>query len=231
MSNTLLAIQAYAAGADRVRRHWPYYKLAGCDIVGFDREDQRVSWPDGILCAKSIGKGGYVGPGKLCAFLLDCFDYLVRTPLFDSYTDFCVVEHDAIFLKLLPPHPGGLVTHMGGHGGDPNFRGQHFYHCPWWADRTTATKIVDWGSRMLRVGLNEHDFPDRFLGLMADLYDLPITSSASFSVNAIDTPSHLAAARASIRLGAYFVHGVKTEEQLRDVTAEVGPIKELCRHV
>ena len=79
-------------------------------------------------------------------------------------------------------------------------------------------QVIEFGGRMLKAQLYEKGFIDRFLGLMADLYNLPITAAPSYSTDTIDRPEFMQAARDAIKNGAVYLHGVKTESQLLELT-------------
>lgn len=216
MSNPLLVIQGYKKAEERIHRHWPYFLKASCDIFGMDRINGKVNWPkERLVGTGSWGHDAYVGPGDLIGFLVACL-----VGLSAKYDSVCIIENDSIFVRPLPAHPGiGMVATLGGHrsNGD-GFRGEHFYHTPWYFHRDSIPMVIECAARMQRAQLLEHGFPDRFLGLMVDLYSLPVTHAQAFSVNTIDRPHYVAEARKAIQAGAFYVHGIKTAEQLRQVT-------------
>lgn len=224
---TLLVILSYAKANETVARHWPYYELTGCNILGVGREDSDCRWPTGpenrsMIGHIEVGKDSYVNGDNLCRRIVDVLERLVDGQEFQAYTDFLLTEHDAIFLHGLPGHMGGMITTLGGYGGS-GFTGTKFYHGPWWVDRQTAGEMVLYGRRMLKLGLIETGFPDRFIGLMDDLYDLGVSYSDewTYSRNALDRPEYIQEARKAIERGAWYVHGIKTEAQLKAVTEGV----------
>lgn len=218
MRKSLLGIFSYAGANDIVKRHWPYYTLADCAIWGIGRTDSKCVWPAGIWRTDNIGKEGYVGKGKLCERLVDAMAMFAFNKAFEEFTDLCLIECDAIFTKGLPKHSGGLISHLAG-GPSEGFLSTRYFHTPWWVDRETASMIAGMGAQLIRQGTIENDFPDRFLGLICDRYpEIKVTQSNTFSTNLIDSIPLLLAARLSIETGAYYIHGIKTEAQLRGVT-------------
>lgn len=220
---TLLVILSYAKANDIVERHWPFYEKAGCPILGIGREDSecRFPWPvrAGVGCigVKEIGKDSYVNGDNLPKLLLDTLEYCLRE--YTTFHSYCLVEPDVIFMRPLPEeHPGGIVTqHMG--GSSAGFFGRNYYHCPWWVDRMTAAAIVIRGRKMLECELIECGFPDRFLGLLLDLHpDVRVHPAKWYSRNLFDRPEFIAEARAALKAGAWGCHGIKTADQLFDVT-------------
>lgn len=217
---TLLIIQGYGRAQERIRRHWPWYLRAGCDILGIDRIDGRVHWPsERLIGVCQSGWDTYVQGANLVNLLIDCFRIGLT---YYAYSDFCVIENDSIFLDKLPEHPGScLNTCIGGYQ-TSGFRAKHFFHTPWWADRPTAELIVRLGERLVAAELIERGFPDRWLGLLCDLYPEFIrwrNDPAFWSVNDVSVPPTLIeCAREAIARGTIYIHGIKTPEQLEAVT-------------
>jgi len=223
MSNTktLVAVLAHQEYNDMVARHWPWYRKSGCDILGVGREDKPVTWPvspgdDGFVGSVGLGESSRAYRDNHLDRLLRVLELFVET----EYSDCCIIEADAIFLKPLPAHPGNcIVTTLGGYGGEGGFAPCRFWHTPWWMDKGTAQDVIEYGRRMLKMKIFEGGFVDRWLGLMVELYQLPVTPALSFSVNTLDSEEYLTAARIAVIRGAYYVHGIKTEYQLKRVTA------------
>jgi hypothetical protein len=222
---TLIAILAHQEASSTLARHWPYYELAGCDILGIGRCDKAVTWPSGkevrsLIATTSIGMDGYAGGSNHLDRFIRLLDYFLESSFFDRYSDICVIEYDSIFVKLLQEHPGqgALLTTLAGVGDGRDFAACPYFHCPWWLDRSAADHVSEVGKRMLKNKLWERGFLDRWLGLMVELYGIQWAPAPSWSVNAIDSPEWVAQARLAIKEGAVFVHGIKTAQQLRDVT-------------
>lgn len=214
--STLLLIHTYPGANETFARHWDYFyrRCGAAHVIGIGTTDGGCKFPDG--CASyNIGRNEYAGRG-LIERLVQTF-HLASTA---GYTDVCVIEYDTI-LAPLEPHPGGFVTHIAGHQSQ-GFKSRDYYHTPWWADRQTAARIADCGTRMLREGDIERGFPDRFLGWMFERFGLgPIVPAKAYSQNSLDRPEFIEGARQALTNGARFVHGVKTFDQLRAITKDI----------
>lgn len=217
-NKTLLVIHSHSKVNDMVARHWPWYRLGGTDILGIGRVDTHCEWPADIEFTHNIGREGYCNDGdNLCRRLVDTFHYLVNTPKLLGYSDFCLIEADCILTRPLPEHTGGFVTTLAG-GHSPGFKGNQFFHPPWWADRNTAALIAFHGMSMLDHKDTEKGFHDRFIGWLFQMVPLKWTRANSFTRNALDRPEHIGAAiRAILVDRAFCVHGVKTEDQLKQL--------------
>jgi len=221
---TLVAILAHAGYESLLRRHWPYYQNSGCDILGVGRVDKPFNWPNPPSVNQFVGEirlgnDGYADGDNHLMRLIGLLEWFVDEPgLQDRYHDICIIEADSVFLGKLPPHPGGLCTTIGGFGDGRDFAPCAFFHTPWWVDRLTALHILDVGSKMLKMRLFERGFVDRWLGLMVELYGIRRTPAPAFSVNTLDNPDFIAAAREAVKKGAVYVHGVKTARQLELLT-------------
>ncbi len=218
---TLIFLQGHSAAQDIIDRHWSFFNKAQCDLVGVGRTNTKTVWPPSprLIATVDVGFEGYVVKGKLCQRFLDILNLFIEDSRFDNYDDAFICEVDAIFVRPLPPHgqTGRLLTTDVG-GPFPGFFAPKPFHPPWWMDRSTAEKMRDAGRRMLKVGLCEKDFYDQFIGLIVALFDIPVGPAPSFSVNLIDRPDYVAAARRAIVGGAAYIHGLKTTAQLKQVT-------------
>lgn len=212
-----------------VERHWPYYLKTGYDILGVGRLDSICNFPaaEGLVAETAIGKDEYVNGDNLPLMHVRALEFAMSMDYMDDdgqaqpYDLFCLTEPDAVFFKPLPLHRGGLMaTYCGGNS--PGFLGSFFCHGPWYFDRNSAFKAVEFGKRMIARGLIERGFPDRFWGLWCDLYGVrftPLNPTYSYSVNRIDRPEYVQQAREAVAKGVCYVHGVKTQEELNAITA------------
>lgn len=226
----LLVILGYQNAKATIYRHWKYYEASGCDIMGVGRVDKHVDWPYPIgersfVFKCDIGVDSYVNGDNLPKQFVDLLAVLLDAPALKDYPSFFITEHDAIFTGPIPDRSerhdedSGLWTIRAAGGLDANFRGENCFHPPWWIDRYTAWQMCMYGRRMLKARLIENGFPDRFIGLMADLYSISWKSINGFSVNLIDRPEYVACARSAIIDDkAFYVHGIKTAQQLQAVT-------------
>lgn len=220
---TLLVILSYAKANDMVERHWPYFLKADCDIMGVGREGSGCRFPqERLVWTAFYGKDEYVNGSNLPDYHIRAMSCALSLTHGEDqpYTHFILTEPDAITLKPLPLHIGGLMaTYCGGksHG----FLGNAFFHGPWYVDRPTAYRFVDGGKAMLHCGLIEQGFPDRFWGLWQELNCVkftPLNPSHSYSQNRLDRPQYIQEAREAIARGCCYIHGLKLESELQAVT-------------
>ncbi len=221
MNQTLVAVLSHSLVNDTVKRHWRWYCKSGCPILGVGRENTDCWFSpvgqDGCVGRLNIGLESYAKGDNHLQRFLSLLKWFVLSAEFSIFNDICAIEYDGIFVRPLLPYPGGLCTTLAGQRSDV-YHGTNYYHTPWQMDRETAKQIIECGERMLKAQLYELGFVDRFLGLMADLYEIKITPASTFSVNTLDKPEHMAAARKAIAEGVCYVHGCKTALQLEELT-------------
>ena len=219
---TLIVIFAHSTVNDTVRRHWPWYLRGDCDILGVGRTNTRCEWPtERLIHSIAVGIEGYASGDNHILRFLETLTALLTDERYKAYGAFCLVEYDGIFIRPVPPiKPGTICAKLAGHR-DGHFRGNAYYHTPWYLDRIMAGRILKYGFAMLKAGLIEGGFIDRWLGLMVDLYDIPIADTSTYTQNTIDTPAKIEQARTAIEAGAWYIHGIKTESQLINVTAGI----------
>lgn len=207
----VLAIQTYPGANLAAARHFPFYENAGADrIIGITTEDGGCDWPGREDI--EVGPDCYVSGDHLCRRLLETISACLES----GADELMVAEYDTLFFRPMPPlFPDGLVMNATG-GGGPEFRGLAYYHGPWCMNAVTAQKVVASGRLMLADGDIEHGWPDRFIGRLAERFEIPAVQGffKNYSRNCLDTPEYIAEARAAIAAGAHAVHGVKTVGQL-----------------
>jgi hypothetical protein len=218
--STLIMVIAHPGATEILNRNLPWLARGGADIAVFNHETTDVKFQG----ANYHFYGGR-NPGEMPHSYLDRFlmalDLCYGNNFVGNYSDFLVTEPDSICVRHLPIFPSttdsGLITTVAGHrsGG---FRGEHYFHAPWWMDRWTLNSVNTFAKRMVKAGITEQGFIDRFLGLLADLYDINVMQAKSYSENTLETPESWEKARKAIAEGAYFVHGIKTQQQLYEVT-------------
>lgn len=219
MNKTLLMVLSYQKANQMLERHWPYLLKADCDIVGVGRINTICKFPSQrLIYQMDSGLDSYVNGDNLPRLFLSAVNRFAYAPELHQYDTAIILEPDTIFLKPPPPHPGGLAAVLAG-GNSPGFHGTQYFHPVWRVDRETAKLMVEYGERMLQCGLIELGFPDRFIGLMVDLYDIPWTPFPEYSQQSLDTPTKIQQAREAIIEGAVAIHGVKTFDQLQAVTS------------
>lgn len=228
MSDTLLVVLGHSTVSDTIARHYPWWLKAECDILCVGREDTITKWPycqgqERCVGEIRVGEESYAAGDNHIRRFLDVLRYCLDHT---KYSSFMLIEYDVILFRAL----SGLklerlwfVTTVAG-GQSEGFRGSCFFHTPWWLGRFAAREIIVLAERMLRAGLNEQGFLDRFLGLLVDLYEIPVTDLSGkfwYSQNTIDTPEKIAEARAAIANNCVGIHGVKTKEVLDAITKDL----------
>lgn len=212
----ILAVQTFPGANETVARHWPHYEAAGCDrILGILTEGGRCTWPGEHTAI--VGKDSYVDGDHLCRRLLGT----IRAGLDAGATELVIIEYDVCFFRALPATmPEGLVMNATG-GWSEGFRGKRYFHPPWMMDINTAYRVLEGGEEMLAGGDIEKGFPDRFIGRLAERYDVPVREGwfANYTQNSLDQPEYLKQARQARLAGAHCVHGMKSAQQLNYVMA------------
>lgn len=233
----LVAIHAHAAVSDVLRRHWPYYWKSGGDILIVGRTNKRVDYPaetPGDRRCRYTEIGLECGPGGSIDNHLERFLETIQRFLFlAEYDVLAITEYDTLWFHPLAEEiakvdPTWFLRRFHAYlcsTEKPSEKGWHheqFWHQPWIMGKEMAQQIYSVGKTLLRLRLLEGGFVDRWLGMLLHLYGIPVdqTNARTFSVNAIDTPEFMAAARKAIReRDIYFIHGVKTEAQLKELLA------------
>ena len=229
MSRTLLAIQSYPAAWDRVQMLWATYAITGWPILGFDCEDGRHPWPAGVP-HMAIGQARpWPMPGvakqpyddNLCRKFIRTMRAVFYDPRFSDVTDMCIVEADGLFLQRPPAHPGGFVAHFCGYC-PPEWKSGDgmFCHCPWWMDRETAKVLIRVGDKMIAEKNIGNGSPDVFVGKLIKEAEVKFTASRTWSCNGggLHNPdSNMAAALKAVKEGVWFVHGLRTKEEMEEL--------------
>lgn len=226
----LLAIISCQKDNELVERHWPWFKKAGCDIVGCGSRDGQTKWPEDIsvlntgqmgLVALSIGGTAIAGLLQQELDILEAFQN-------SEYDSVAIVESDNLIIKPLPQHPGKLLLAPIVPNRSPQwFSTPVYFSTPRWYDRETAGHIRHHGEQLLREGRNEHWCSDRFVALAVWRASVRYMNFGwtQMPVNGPGERHHSESfvrdARAAIALGAPSIHGVKTVEQLKAITEEL----------
>lgn len=206
----LLAIFAHHGTEDALQRHWPFFERTGADIIGIGRLDTKVNWPTGTLTDVNVGLQSYVNGNNLPNRFLDTLELMLNFP----HEDLILTEWDSIFLKPLPPNPDCDFEGTLFYNEDPNFECPHYFHPYWRFTRKSAQRFIDHGRELVKRGNIEHGQKDRFVGRVVMDLRFRWKANGCFSANTIDRPELQAEARKYIAEGGYFIHGVKTKEQL-----------------
>lgn len=226
---TLLAIHSYPKARDTVWQHWPFYKSTGWRILGVDCVNGHHPWPENNPSVGIAYDRYWDKTDNLVRKLIGTFEFVLNEPSMAEITDICIIEHDAIFIRHPPRHPGGLMATLSGHWdqrtgvvtGCPQTRSYPFYHTPWWADRETAQIIVNRGHEMIANRDTAMGAPDFFIGMLATKHGLKFTPANTWSVNSGDFESRKDSLPDAIRRGVFYIHGLKTMDQLKWVMQQV----------
>lgn len=227
MTRTLLAIISAPQDNELLRRHWPYLKLAGWDILGCGTIDGLCQWPEPVprLDTGLLGKKVTRGISAIWGLVpqeMDILEYFLTT----QYEACMIVEADNIFVRKPPEHPGGflylinLMTNL--HPGI--FATPVYASTPRYCDRETARHLVHWGREMIARNDVEMWISDRFMMKVAftgkiRFQHFPSWTSFPLSWSGLSVQeAFIHDARAAIHLGNYCLHGLKSEEQLRRIT-------------
>lgn len=219
----VVAILSHSGANATVQRHWPLYLNCGCDIVGIGRTDTHCQWPaesGQFIGSMDIGQESYAkGDNHICRFL-ELVEWFLTDAMMKSYTHLVVIEYDGVFFAPVPKLKINTFYGKLAGGKSDGFLGSMYIHTPWCMDRLCAGNVLKHGRAMLKAGLIEQGFLDRWFGLMIDLYDLQWrdTGAGTYTHNTLDTPEKIAEAGRAVAEGAWYVHGLKTAEQLRKLS-------------
>ena len=223
---TLVVIFTRSAMNETVKQLPPWYEKSGCEIYGITSTDADCYWPaEGgqfIGCCR-IGEEKAPISGKYINRFMQTLEMVMADARFENYGAFCFVEADCIFLKPIPePRLDMFQTKLTGVR-DGQFRGAFYYHSPWFVDRIMAFKVLQYGRRMLTADLIEFGMLDRWLGLMFDLYAIPVTDTgaATHTACTIVSPEQIKETRQRIADGVWYVHGIKALDVLAKITDSV----------
>lgn len=228
MSKTLMAIISAPQDNELVRRHWPYFKMTGWDILGAGSEDGKCEWPEPVLRLDTGKMGKRITNGISAIWGLVEQEIQILEAFLTTRYQFCaVVESDNVWVRRPPDHPGGLLylinlmtnLHLG------IFATPVYASTPRICDRETAGHLIHWGRQMIGRGDVELWISDRFMMKVAFTGRIRFQhfpSWTSFPLPWSGMPvkeAFIKDARAAIHLGNFCLHGIKTAEQLEAITA------------
>lgn len=221
--NAALFIHSCRSADPTVARHWPFYKKSGWPIFGVSCLDTRCQWPEPVP-TKAIGIDVYRHESNLSRRITDTFRWFLEDDLFKGYSHACVIEYDAIFLRPLPTiyEQVDAAATLAGHS-MAGYQAEHFFHCPWILSRAGAEAFVKHADTLIKLGHTEHGSPDVFWGLvfqtLPDKMGLTCLTG-TYSRNSMDNPSDRIEVNRRIHADeCWFVHGIKNEQQLREIVA------------
>ncbi len=229
MSKTLLVIQAHGGMEPHIQRHWPYWKASGLDMLCIDRVDAKVEWPE-LVNQMSIGKSTYIDRkgGNMLHILVGSFAVCLNEQ-FKDYSDFMMIDYDAVIIGEVPPHPGGFASVIAAY--PPPDWGSKATRCmgtPWWMDRRSCEVFVETGLKMLAQSEYDNGTPDCYCGLILDRTGVLFNEVNSFHRNTLDMrlPRLLNECRDAIQRGAWIIHGFRDAQHLDYVLGKI-PLSEV----
>lgn len=213
-----------------IERHWPYWKASGLDMLGIDRLDARVSWPENIPCVP-IGNSTYIDKenGNMIRFMVEAFYYCLCES-WSNYSDFMMIDYDAVIVSKPPPHPGGFASTLAAYC-PPEWKTQstRCFGTPWWMDRETCRRFVEEGESLLATGYYDNGTPDCYCGLILDRRpDIKFSPVNSYHRNTLDMrlPRLLNECKQAIADGAWIIHGFRDAQHLDYVLGKI-PLSEV----
>lgn len=224
MGKTLLVIQAHGGMEPHIQRHWPYWKASGLDILGIDRLDGRVNWPEPVP-SMSIGRSTYIDKesGNMIRIMVETFRYCLNN-LWAQYSDFMMIDYDAVIVSKPPLHPGGFASTLAAYC-PPEWKTKstRCFGTPWWMDRETCVRFVEEGERSLALGDYDNGTPDCYCGLILDRTGIQWIPVNSFHRNTLDMriPGFLEDCRQAIIGGAWIIHGFRDPQHLAYVLGQI----------
>lgn len=224
---TLLVIQAHGGMEPHIERHWPYWKASGLDMLGVDRVDAKVKWPEKID-TMSIGLSTYIDKetGNMIRIMVRTFNECL---MIQDYSDFMMIDYDAVIVSKPPPHPGGFASTLAAFC-PPEWqtKSTRCFGTPWWMDRETCARFVEEGERSLALGDYDNGTPDCYCGLILDRTGIPFTPVNSYHRNTLDMrlPSLLNECKEVIKKGAWIIHGFRDAQHLDYVLGKI-PLSEV----
>lgn len=212
---TLLCVMAHREAQATFDRHLGLWRAHGYPILVMCPTDSPVQ--TGIQTVL-VGKRGHHSDGANARFRT-----FLKTLLdLEQYDSFFIHEYDSVC--LCPKVPEVVLRNrylwcnrFKNDFADPKFIGTQFLHPPFFMTREVIHAVLKTVGREAIEDHAEHNFYDRWLGLVADKacgtflpqgYD-----RLGYSQNTI-LPAHMDEAKQAVREGARFIHGVKTETVL-----------------
>lgn len=218
MNNITTVIFAHVDAIETIKRHIPIWKAYTDNLLFVSPKDNPLTL-EGFDCL-SIEKREHHGPHALKRHL-----FAMKVAL-NYESDFYVfLEYDAIMLKRPEPRPiiqGNLFNERFINNEDKIKTGFCFLHFPW---IFPAEKLKDFTSKV-DLSVEDHVSYEKTyshdIWLMQKLikhnFEVKnLLGSEGFSSNSIDTPKKLSSAKSLIEKGAYALHGIKTEDVLKEI--------------
>lgn len=214
---TIVVVITHPEARPILEMNFPWLQRGGCDIAIIDHEGSKEIADVNSLFLHNIGGPPDSTKNRWVDRFLDVLRWCVSSPDTDGYTHYVLTEADSIFLKSVPELPDGIVATLAGHKSE-GFLAKDYFHAPWIFSARAAEDFLRRARIMLDFNLSEHGFIDRFLGAYAELYGVPIQQMNTFSVNSVDTPEKLEAAKKVVATDCWFIHGIKSPSVLAQLT-------------
>lgn len=220
--NAALFIHSYPGGNAILKRHWPHFQHSGLPLFGVGPRNGRTVWPETIP-NRGIASDAYVGRPDLSYKMVGTYEWFVNDPIFNAYDYAWIVEYDALFLKPAPAVTSDAAATLSG-GPVEGHLARSFYHGPWILSRPACHRFVSKGYELINKGQHENGSPDFFFSLVFERLREKITPlQGTFSVNGGDFCNRMDAAERAIKAGAWYVHGLRTKDELNWCLAQMPP--------
>ncbi len=208
MQNKVIVVFAHAGEKEMFNRHLPYWRQHNLPIILSTPKDAPLEVPiPTIRC----GTSGHSGQGALNR-VIEAFKAMLLT----HYDVFLFAECDCVIFRKPPEHPGEGMTAFVFGNAEERFAAKQFPHGLWYFDRKTIKGLlfaIAYSPQVFEGG-----YGDRWLGALCQIAGLKIWHEATcFSRNSLDRPEFIRDAKFAYQNGAWWIHGIKTEEMLRQV--------------
>ena len=222
--SVLLAIIATPQDEALLKRHWPYFKMTGWDILGAGTLGGKTVWPEAVprLDTGIIGKRPTPAGESIWGLVqqeCDIWRWFLNQTEYDSVA---VVEADGLFTRPLPDHPGGayLFTVMPSFSPAGLFKSPIYAQTPRWSDRPTTERLLMHAEQMIKTGDSEWWMSDRLPAWICYKHHIKFQGFPGWSPFAM-TPwtansyevQWVQDARMAIQMGAAYIHSCKTQRQ------------------
>ena len=208
-----IVVFAHGKAKDAVLRHLPYWATYSKNIFVVSPADDPL-----LPCWIAIGESEHSGRGSILRAKL-ALEEALQLP----FEEFLFIEYDTLVFGPVPPKAKGFhsVSFLDPNAREHGFLGNGYCHSPWWVDRETLLALQPFLSlQSLELG-----YPDRWMtwvlerAVEAGVVVFASIAKAWSSDNLSRFPEEVAEARLARQRGVYFLHGVKTAEQLAIVMA------------
>ena len=216
MKDTILLVFGYGGAQAMFDRHLPYFLRGEADIMVVSPSDSPLAVPANVM-GFTWGVSQHYGHS-----LMERHERAISAAIGMGYETICCIEADSIVLKEIPnPSTGnGIDCFLFNNDPASGFKAKQYMHWPWLMSRDTAVCLATSLRWALKRGEIEQGFPDRMAAFAAEFVNIPLIHSPnlSYSQNRLDTPQKMQEARMAIANGAVCIHGLKTAQELEELT-------------